>query len=267
MPRQPPDPGSAAFPHGGFYLMRGPDSLMAIDAGEVGMRGLGGHGHNDVLSFDLWTAGAGVVVDSGTYTYSADPAARQHMRSTSAHNTVRVDGQEIARLGSDRLLWLIANDAHPRLRCWESTPERDVLEAEHDGYRRLPDPVIHRRCLTFDKLQCIWRIDDMLEGSGEHLVELFFHPNTGLGISGDDAMCLRALRGDVWLLPSAGLALRKEPGWVSRGYGHREPATVLVYSRRARLPITLTTHLVQTPAGTSLDEARSRIERSLATGH
>ena len=47
----------------------------SIDAGEVGMRGIGGHGHDDVLSFDLWAAGAPLLVDSGTYTYSADAAA------------------------------------------------------------------------------------------------------------------------------------------------------------------------------------------------
>ena len=46
--------------------MRAPDTVMVIDAGEVGMRGIGGHGHDDVLSFDLWAAGAPLLVDSGT---------------------------------------------------------------------------------------------------------------------------------------------------------------------------------------------------------
>ena len=53
--------------------MRSPDAVMVVDAGEVGMRGIGGHGHNDVLSFDLWAAGAPLLVDSGTYTYSRRP--------------------------------------------------------------------------------------------------------------------------------------------------------------------------------------------------
>ena len=79
---------------------------MVVDAGEVGMGGIGGHGHNDVLSFDLSAAGAPLLVDSGTYTYTADPAARQAMRSTAAHNALRIDGQETSRLAGDR--WLAA---------------------------------------------------------------------------------------------------------------------------------------------------------------
>ena len=191
---------SRAFKDGGFYVLRSPESVMVVDAGEVGMRGIGGHGHNDVLSFDLWAAGAPVLVDSGTYTYTADPAARQRMRATAAHNTVRVDGQEIARLGSSRWLWQIANDARPTVRRWESDAEHDLLEAEHAGYTRLPRAVVHRRRIQFDKTRCIWRIDDELEGEGEHLIELFLHPAVPLEFFGRDAR-LKAPRGDVWLFP------------------------------------------------------------------
>ena len=52
--------------------------------------------------------------------------------------------------------------------------------------------------------------------------------------------------GELWvrpLEPPEGMALEQRPGWLSRGYGHRQPATVLVYSLRATLPVTLTTVL------------------------
>src|SRR5579859_1747494 len=145
---QPVEPraiGSQAFGAGGFYVMRAEDSVMLIDAGEIGMRGLGGHGHNDILSFDLWAGGAPLLVDSGTYTYTADPGARQAMRSTAAHNSLRVDGQETSRLGGDRWLWLIENDAHPCDVAWQSDSECDVFSAAHDGYRRLAEAVVHTR--------------------------------------------------------------------------------------------------------------------------
>src|SRR5207244_2926217 len=153
-----------------------------IDAGEIGMRGIGGHGHNDVLSFDLWAAGAPLLVDSGTFTYTADPPARNALRSTAAHNALRVDGQETSRLGGDRWLWLIENDAHPRDVTWISNAAHDVFSGSHDGYRRLPEPFTHTRRIVFDKGRLHWRIDDSLSGMGEHLVELFFHPGLPMAL-------------------------------------------------------------------------------------
>src|SRR5438105_2996874 len=72
LPREPAQRSSEAFRDGGFYILGNADTHMLVDAAEIGMRGIGGHGHADVLSFDLWAAGASVLVDSGTGTYSAD---------------------------------------------------------------------------------------------------------------------------------------------------------------------------------------------------
>ena len=52
--RRPPSaPRRSAFPAGGFYVLRSPSAHVVVDCGEVGMRGRGGHGHNDILSFEL----------------------------------------------------------------------------------------------------------------------------------------------------------------------------------------------------------------------
>ncbi|HEX8968951.1 MAG TPA: alginate lyase family protein [Chloroflexota bacterium] len=260
LPRQPTEPDSRAFVSGGFYSLRAPDAAMLVDAGEIGMRGIGGHGHNDVLSFDLWAGGAGVLVDSGTFTYSADPAARQALRSTAAHNALRVDGQETSRLGVDPWLWLIENDAHPFDIHWESDADRDLFSGSHDGYRRLAGSVVHTRRIQFDKRRFTWRIDDMLHGRAEHLVELFFHPGVAFEMEGS-AVRLRAPRGDVWLFAPRGAPCRQEPGWISDGYGMRRPATVLVYAVRAAVPLHLRTDLVLVPHGTPVDAARSLLER------
>ncbi|HET6315346.1 MAG TPA: alginate lyase family protein, partial [Chloroflexota bacterium] len=258
-PRKTVSQGSQGFPDGGFYVVRTGDSVMVIDAGEVGMCGIGGHGHNDVLSFDLWAAGAPLLVDSGTYTYSADAPARQALRSTGAHNALRVDGQETSRLAGDPWLWQIANDAHPSVLQWSSDRDRDLLIAEHNGYARLAQPVIHRRTIDFDKRAMIWRIVDELRGTGEHLVELFFHPAVPHAFEQGGVM-VRAPRGDVWLFPPRELSVREDAGWISRGYGHREPATVLVYSARLAVPASIHTTLVLVPSGTPVGEARSLVD-------
>ncbi len=240
--------------------MRSHDSVTVIDAGEVGMRGIGGHGHNDVLSFDLWAGGASVMVDSGTFTYTADPAARQAMRSTAGHNALRVDGEETSRLGGDRWLWLIENDAHPFDVRWQSNAERDVFDGSHDGYRRLPAPVDHTRRITFDKVRNRWRIDDKLAGRGDHLAELFFHPAVPFELL-DHLVRLHAPRADLWLFPPDATTLRIEPGWISHSYGLRQPAAVLVYAVRAAVPLELRTDLVLVPHGTPAEVARSLVER------
>lgn len=264
--RSEPRPDSRAFPHGGFYVLRGSDSTMVVDAGPVGLNGIGGHGHNDALSFDLWAAGTPLLVDPGTYVYTADPAARQEMRATAAHNTLRVDGQEINRLGGIERLWHIWDDARPRVRQWESDGRRDLLEAEHSGYTRLPEPVVHRRRILFDKQQVAWIVQDTLEGRGEHGMELFLHPGvTPADRSADLAVRLAGRDADLWIVPlqpPPGLALDTHPGWISRGYGHREPAVVLRYHLRARVPLTLTTGLALVPRGAPLDEAKARLARA-----
>jgi uncharacterized heparinase superfamily protein len=251
--------GSRGFPQGGFYIMRSADTSMVIDAGEVGMRGIGGHGHNDVLSFDLWAAGAGVLVDSGTYTYSADPKARQALRSVAAHNGLRVDGEETSRLATGRTLWLIENDAHPFDIGWQSDSTRDVFHGRHDGYRRLIEAVDHTRSIVFDKQRLTWRIEDRVDGRGTHVVELFFHPGVPIEIEGN-AVRLCAPRGDLWLFPPVQANFRQEQGWISKGYGLREPAPVLVYAVRGAVPIHVRTDLVLVGRGTPVDVARSKLE-------
>jgi uncharacterized heparinase superfamily protein len=200
-----------------------------------------------------------VLVDSGTYTYSADRRARQALRGTAAHNAVRVDGQDSSRLGIERWLWLIENDAHPLDVEWRSDDERDVLQAAHDGYRRLTEPVLHTRRIELDKRRMTWTIDDSLTGTGEHLVEVFFHPGVPFEVL-EEGVRLRAPRGDVWLFPPAGASLKVEPGWISKGYGLREPSQVLVYAVRGRVPIHLRTEVVLVASGTSASAARCQVE-------
>ncbi len=262
-PRRPARQESHAFPDGGFYVMRSEDAVAVVDAGEVGMNGIGGHGHNDLLSFDLWAAGAPLIVDPGTYVYTADPLARQIMRSTGAHNTVRVDEEEMAELGGLNWLWWIENQAVPTVHAWESDTSHDLLDAEHSGYTRLPRPVVHRRRIRFDKRRRVWLVEDALRGSGEHFVEVSFH----LGVKQVEheglAVRLRAPRGDLWIVPMsppAGLSFVEETGWVSRGYGYRETSAIVRYAAHTAVPVTLTTGLALVPTGTSLKDARSLLE-------
>src|SRR5206468_3500651 len=73
---------SKAFPEGGFYVLRSDRAHVIVDCGEVGMRGRGGHGHNDILSFELWLDRTNLVTDCGAYLYTASREWRNRFRST-----------------------------------------------------------------------------------------------------------------------------------------------------------------------------------------
>ena len=92
--------------------------------------------------------GAYFLIDSGTYAYHSYPQWRSYFRGTSAHNTVRVDGQDQS-VAAGTFQW--TQKAHARLLSFRSGHCIDNILAEHDGYRRLADPVTHRRSIALDK--------------------------------------------------------------------------------------------------------------------
>jgi len=167
-------PGSRGFPEGGLWVMRDGDLHMTFRAGGVGQEGNGGHAHNDCLSITLHALGEPWIVDSGLGCYTADYAIRNHCRSTRAHNTIMVDEQEI-----NPFLWedvfRMQEVAHPRVLAWESDAKTDRIVAEHYGYRRLDEPIVHRREVVFEKTRAQWRVRDSLIGKGRHTFELTFH--------------------------------------------------------------------------------------------
>jgi len=81
-----------AFPFAGYYWIRDRQLKILMDAGEIAPDYLPGHGHCDCLSFELSYQGHPVFVNSGTGQYQGEH--RPYFRSTAAHNTVLIDGEE-----------------------------------------------------------------------------------------------------------------------------------------------------------------------------
>lgn len=212
---------SHAFAGGGFYVLRSADAHVFVDAGDLGMRGRGGHGHNDTFSFELWCDGGPLIVDSGTFVYTADIQVRNEFRSTPAHNTVVVDGTELADFST---LWAVtADESYPKVLTWSTGAERDVLEAEHYAYLRLPSRITHRRRFEFHKAPFSLGITDNLIGSGSHSVEstLHFAPEISLEISASQKAIARKGNTEYIISVSSG-ELSVLETWFSRSYGIRE---------------------------------------------
>lgn len=140
--------------------------VVIFDAAPLGPDYQPGHGHADALSFELSCHDRRVLVNSGTSTYDEGPV-RTFERGTAAHNTIRIDGADQSEM------WGAFRVAR-RARTFDlRTDNRSFVEAAHDGYHRLRPKVTHRRRieLTGDGLI----VSDLLEGHGQHKIELFFH--------------------------------------------------------------------------------------------
>jgi hypothetical protein len=173
---------SIAFPHAGIYIMRHEDLYLCFNASGAGINGRGSHGHNDALSIEVSAGGRAFIVDPGTYVYTGDLQRRHDIRSTAYHSTVRIDGVEQNTIERD-MPFVIGDEARPRVLLWETTGPSDRITAEHYGYRRLKDPVTHRRTVTFNKSERSWLIEDEFIGAGDHEFEVRFHFAPGLQIN------------------------------------------------------------------------------------
>ncbi len=250
-PRRPP---SRQFRQGGWAVMQGSwerdAHQLLFDMGPLGCGLSDGHGHADLLSIQCSVRGEAMLVDPGTYCYTAHANWRDHFRGTAAHNTVTVDRQsQVAPAGP--FSWHGRPGVQPRQ--WVSDPLYDYADAEHDAYRRLPDPVRHRRRVLFVKPH-YWVVVDDLTGHDVHQLDLQFQ-FAPLQLTALDENWVRAQGkgGALWVRPFAGVSLRRaihsgevDPirGWISPDYGLRTPAPLLVYSTVERLPLRIVTLLV-----------------------
>lgn len=127
---------SKAFKTSGFFSMRdswnSDASFLLIDCGEHGFLNCG-HAHADALSFVLTANGKPIFVDSGTYSYTSDLAARQLFRSTSAHNCLSVNGESSSIAGS-AFSWKSIADA--KLLEWREDENVVCFRGTHDGFAR-----------------------------------------------------------------------------------------------------------------------------------
>ena len=228
---------SIEFSEGGFYIMRGKNAHVMIDAGDLGMLGRGGHGHNDTLGFEFWANGEPLIVDSGTYVYTADPTARQEFRSTRSHNTVMIDNEEIAPFAN---LWTVVEDrTNPNVLVWTTSEYEDTLEAEQYGYERLS--VVHRRRFEFQKKETALTITDTLTGTGEHYAESFLHfgPHVTLELRGNQIAVARNATGSYTIRATNGTLTILDTRF-SRSYGIVEPNKTLRLAAKTQLPLVLT---------------------------
>ena len=131
-----------------IHLNRGALDVW-LDCGPTGygLSGPGGHGHNDTTAIVVHLDGNVLLHDPGWYTYYGNRKIRDQLRSTGAHNTVRIAGQEQARLGG---MFEIMNDCKPTPVRIREFGKVTVVTCGHTGYSRLGKGVTYRRTIVVE---------------------------------------------------------------------------------------------------------------------
>jgi hypothetical protein len=254
------DSASRLFPSGYAVMRSGWERdahQLIADVGPLGCPTSSGHGHADLLAVQCSIFGEACLVDAGTYCYTAEPRWRDYFRGTAAHSTVRVDRLDQAEPAGP-FRW--HQRPRARLRTWHSNPGADVIDADHDGYLRLDDPVSCRRRIVFVKPD-YWLIVDDVDGADRHTIEQTFQFAAGVHIATAPGGWLRIETPGarvLWMFASASTPVEtalssgeEAPirGWTSSDYGRREPAPALVFTAEASLPWRILTLLVPDPGG------------------
>jgi hypothetical protein len=224
-----PGPASAVLPETGLVVLRRAGVRVLCDVGPLGYLSLAAHGHADALQVTVTRGAVELVGDPGAGTYR-DSDRRRAFRGTAFHATVEVDGADQAEQAGP-FLW--SRHYSATLRACDL--ERGFAVAEHTGYRRLPDPVLHTRAvLLLDDGSVV--VLDRLEGGGSHrYVQRWpFHPAVEASLAGRTAV--RATVGGrpqltLWFGASCPGELglergREDPpaGWWSRALETFEPS-------------------------------------------
>jgi uncharacterized heparinase superfamily protein len=227
-----PDTGVARVAVGGWHLL--------ADVGPPCPRELPAHAHADTLSCVVHLDGRPLLIDTGTSTY--EPGIRRdHERSTAAHNTVEVDGQNSTEVWGAFRAGRRARVAAVRTST-DDAAGAVTVEAAHDGYRSLSGRPAHRRRWTVrvDEL----RVDDEVTGRGRHQVTVrwYLAPGTRLrlvpggavvsGAAGEVAVAMAATSKPV---------LTAGTSQVSAGFGRTVAVPVLTCTLQPELPARVST--------------------------
>jgi len=241
---------SRAFPDAGFFIMRRNKTFMFINNSGKGFYSdrpsSGTHTHSDLLSFELFFKGLSAFIDPGSYLYTSDKEERYLFRTTSMHNTAIVDGMNQNTIHKD-ILWDFENNAVPKVLIWESNEDYDCFEGEHSGYQRLLDPVSHRRRILFSKKNEEFNITDVLEGKKAHVFDIFFHLDIGVDFEiNNNAVYVHKNRKTSFHMTfhsDQKFELLTREGWVSKAYGKKSRANILVITAKEIVTFTLNTKI------------------------
>ena len=160
----------------GYYgIETGLDKFL-IDCGDISPSYQPGHTHCDFLSYELAFNNQMIVVDSGVFEY-AEGKMRDYVRSTNAHNTISVDGDEQSEV------WAAFRVARRAKKLYAEITRNNhgaTFKGGYVGFYAVKGKAKHYRQVDVflddanNSLEQI-RILDKIHVSGKHLAENYLH--------------------------------------------------------------------------------------------
>lgn len=250
---------------GGYYTIRTSNGFVFTRCARFRHR----PAQADMLHVDLWWRGQNIALDAGTFSYNAPAPWERALSQTEHHNTVSVDGLNQME-AAGRFLWLPWLAARVISNKRSSARSLHYWEGEHDGYRRLANPVRHRRAIIRMGDEN-WLVVDRLNSSSHHdyrlhwlLADVPYDWNHG-----EPHLTLRTDCGMFYVncATTGGLgeatlirADEKSPrGWASPYYGGREPALSLALTGRGS-DFGFLSYFGPQPAGFQVTPEQLRVE-------
>jgi hypothetical protein len=232
------------LPDSGLAALRAGQASIVFCAMPNGLHGKGSHTHCDKLSLVFRLGADEVFCDSGSRCYTRSAELRNQDRSTRAHNTLMIDGEDQNSLSSDPgLLFRCGNEAavSPIFSDGDKT-----LRASHHGYSRIG--VEHQRTVQLDESSLL--VEDEVGGAGEHLVELQYILGPAWRassemMSGKTVSCVITGPRRVTLecASESSLELILTPTEISREYGATIPVSCVRIQTTACLPAKVQTRV------------------------
>jgi len=236
-------PPRRAFPEGGYYILgrdfeTDEEIRLIVDAGALGYDSIAAHGHADALAFTLSYRGREFLIDPGTYCYHTQKEWRNYFRGTTAHNALRVDGQDQSVIGGN-FMWL--KKAEAVCEVWKTGGDVERFVGSHNGYMRLPDSVLHRREIVLFRGKKEIVVTDIVNCRGVHVVERFWHFSEQCKVSLNGSITtaenkgtfvrMRAINSNAKIMLLHG-NISPPGGWISRGFDTKIPTSTVVFRNK-----------------------------------
>lgn len=181
-----------------------------------------GHGHNDLLHFDLFVKGSPVLVDSGRFTYKEGEPLRLHFKDSKHHNTVTLDKKEyVIQSGS----WGNKTVANEVKRPAVINQDYAFLQGMHLGYGA--EAVVNRKIIALKK-QDIYLVSDEIFTKEPHSVQQYFHFATPEVQVAENFASYETKNSLVKLIPLSKQTLTLEKTELSPSYNLMEPTEKVV---------------------------------------